>query len=498
MNVIDEAERAGMVSNGPMGAQVAKALQVAYLLKAARQRTFDGRVKMRLRQNVFLTATAGIGKSFVTDFFFGEICGAKNVFGEEGGDKRHARVAEDDGATTFEKWRGGATSSGGLIRPLILDCDIVVVTELFAVIGEHPRIDMGKVRKWGVLAEEGRMSVSLQKLDEMDDETFEEFARKAGTSITVSRRPRGYRFFSDAIYVVLTTPLEEEPKQKLRKCGFLGRFDNVDVELTREEELSYLREFGSAGMPNIEALRQKNEDIWNTKVCPIPYPPKELLDDYAQAWLVKQADDISSAANISPLQVATLRDIGNVARLMAASALARIFAARKPGDRSPIESISYEKKDADFAIAYLTKHLNNLRISALDGEMSRLFDGIPDTAHYAMKRTLLEEIDEGDRQREKLPKLGRVEVFLAFCKEMGTSDGTAKNYLSAFRKAKLIKGGKYGENTFTLTNDAYAKKCMATPLPKQKAVAQPKLKGNPQNAGVKKPAKMEVLDAVER
>lgn len=456
---IKMAEDIGRRSNGTLGAQILKALQIAFVLRATRKARFSGRMKMRLRGSVLITAVPGVGKSFVVDFFFKEICGARNPILANNHNLEAPRVIDDDGEGSWESWRGGATSRGKLIEPLILSGDFIVLTEMSSVTGEGRTLDIKRVRRLGTLVEEGRMTVTMNKLHEMDDDEFREFAEAAREvpGMHVSTRPRAYAFESDAVYVICTTPIGEKDLVQLKKAGFPGRFDCVEVELERHEEVNIIRDFGKFGQIDVSALKALNEDIWNTPVKEVPYPPAELLDDLAQKWLAEQADEISSASNTSPLDIVTLRDLGHIARLMAAHALARIFASRERGDRTPIETLEYTREDADFAKDYLTKHLNSLRITSLEHEKAVAFDAIPDTGHRAMKKTLLEQFDEGS-DRSELPTTGLIETFLKECKKMELSEQTAKNYLSMFRKANLIKGGKYGDKEFTVTNSAYVTK----------------------------------------
>jgi hypothetical protein len=460
---IKEAERIGRLSNGPTGGLALRAIEISYILRCTRQSTFAGDIPMRLRQGVLLIAPAGIGKSYVTDFFFGKMCGAYNIMRPDSNLKwngKSPRVIDDDGETTWEAWRGGCTTSGEPIRPLALDGDFVVLTELTTIIGEGSKLDVTRARKVGILAEEGRMTVKQLKFNEMDEESFSKFVEAAkaydkpeqGRRFYVSTDPRGYSFQTPVSFVMCTTPpSSQEDVKKLNACGFYSRFDLVDGDTTFDEELELIGNFGRHKSPDVGNMRKVNEDMWHTKFCPIPYPPDALMLDYAQKWLQDQTREISTASNVRPISVSNLRTVGTLARLMAAHAIARIFESRQPGDRNPVESISYSKADADFAISYLTRHMDRLRLTTLDDEKSKMFDDIPDVAHSMMKATLAHEWNYNDGT----PLCGKAEDFISFHKQYGVSEGTARNYLTRFRKAGIITGGKYGEKLFHVSNRPY-------------------------------------------
>jgi hypothetical protein len=456
-NALLTAEAVGQASNGIFGGLVLRGCEVAFLLAATRKAKFSGRCQMRLNQSVLIQAVAGIGKSFVADFFFGQCCGVHNMLRPASRRTgKEPRLIEDDGQGSWARWRGGVNTYGEPIKPLILDADFVLVGELGAVIGEDRNLNIERVRGFGTLVEERRMSVSFNKLYDLDEETFAEFAKNTkayGYQITLD--PRGYSFTTNASFIVLTTPLDEASLKKLKKAGFISRFDNLHIELANDEQLDVLRDFGRRGLPDASVLRALNQDVWNTEFKDIPYPPMELMEDYIQDWLCKETAEISGTSHAQPLEVANLRDVGNLARLMAAHAISRLFASREVGDRSPVETLTYTKADADFAKAYLQAHMNNLRIQAVGNDTAKVFDGIPEKAHQAMKETLLENADE---DVEGLPTIGTVDLFYERCKKLGLSQGTAANYFSMFRTSKLVRGGRYSNKTFVITNETYLTK----------------------------------------
>jgi hypothetical protein len=434
------AQTCGLASNGFVGRKVFLGMEVMFILRATRKPTFSGRMPgMRLRHNVILTGPPGVGKSFMCEAFYEKACNAANLMGSKAWAGGRPRVFFVEGEASWEKMRGGATSSGEPIRPAVLDADFVHLTEMNTVFGEHPRQDMKLIRKYGVLAEERRMTVSFKMMDEMDKETAKEFAEscKDWENFEFSLDPRGYTFWSDAAHSICTTILDEEHERKLRDSGYLSRFDVLSIESTNSEQIEMLENFGRGSPPDYGELAAINADIWHTKFCDIDYPPDELLGADAQAWLVREVERISKEFGLPPLAFANLRDIGHLARLMAASAISRIFEKRERGDRSPVTSIPYGKEDVAFAKWYVQAHLGRLRLQLSDSRRTMEYDA-PRDAVSALADAVKAAI--GDDVHYELNDIGvglrdyRAIVVGKYKK----NEGTAKNYCIALRKAGLV------------------------------------------------------------
>jgi hypothetical protein len=453
-NPIRLAQACGDISGGFAARQIYTAMEVMFILGATRQMKFVNGPAMRLRQNVFIEGPPGIGKSFAADTFYEKCCGAIDIMARSALQSKAKTsrpvLIQQSGGMTFEKMRGSCTTDGRPIMPALIDGNFVNLTEMNAVFGEPPRIDMKQIRLFGMLTEEGKMTVSLLKMDEWSVEEAEAFAdlMRDNPNYIFSVSPRGYTFYTQASFSVCTTELDPETRRILRQCGFLSRFDHVKTEMTLGEQLEFLDSFGGARKPPFEAMQAINQDIWNSRFCPIPYPPDELLHGYVQKWIVEQAKEISSGGG-QPLHAVNLRDIGNAARLMAAHAIARIFEARQRGDRSRVDAIHYTKDDADFAIWYLQPHFNNLKMNgAVAGDASEggEWDGTSNIEQKALV-AYLKHVFDG----EVLPHNIKLQDFVKFASKGGVpTEKTVKNYISKLSKARILTRGRYGSGTATV------------------------------------------------
>lgn len=475
-NPIGMAERCGHVDGGRIGEIIMRHLQVMYILAAGGHPNFTkGPADVRLRQHVAIVGPAGLRKSYFSKRFLTEATGGKSIMRHE--PTPHApSYLTVDGGITFERLRGSCTSSGKIIMPLFREADFLYFPELDAYLGGKGPGRDEKIGKLKEILESGLGSAAILKMHEWDDEKAKEFEEKVAgmTGFWYNRALKAFEYQVDAPAIACTTHEDLMKTATTEDAAFITRFDPVRMELTNAEMIHAIRNLPTFRV-SWDPLKAINLDIWNSPVRNVPYPPDAMMQrvyDYCLDLFEKAAQE----ADVSIQSLANSRHVGDMARYMAASAIARVFERRWrdgiPSGKtlgSPIETITYSEADFEFA-----KQCFGLRVPFLNAEVAEALSKDPDvkknSGGMTAAKTLLKDYvahlatAEGVEWPEQIEKFD----FVQFCCKGGLAEKTVQNYLSMLRKAGILAGGKWGGNRMSVDNSFLTIRCgLANPhLPK--------------------------------
>lgn len=414
LNVTVEIRRAGMERFRKPGSIYLPQLQVTHILKCLGHPHYTDNAGVRLRRHALLYGPTGAVKTTCIKRFLLDYAGSCDVAVPNDAAVRGLVPTHLDfggQGMSWERIRGGSTSEGKFIPPLLREADYYVSGELFSFLGRNPARQGDRVEVLNEILEEGRVTVALNKMFHMSDKA------KAALEETLESE-RGVHF--NAYHAMLAYDVEgvflsasrfftSKEKEMITDSGLWSRLNPTEWRPSDAEDATYRRkQFGKEDTGLTARILDWNIRAWQTEFTEVPYPPEEMVDalmgHYHETY-----DRVRAETGLRIEEIGNTRDTTDAAQLLTAHAAMRTMNEKDWLKKGPVPTIHYIDEDLEWAVAFSQPRLNTLYDTLLgtnetdpkldearntlvsyvaqrDGDYPDILEGTPFTEFYAKEQ----------------------------------------------------------------------------------------------------------------
>lgn len=368
MSLVEETTEAMSSRYTMPGRAYGPPMQIAHLLKCLKRTGYDDNPGIRLRQHVLLFGPKGFSKSSSSRYFLTTLAGCVDPLTRDGraalakGD--HPRFAAWKNGAGMERLRGTTDAIGIPVDPLLQKIDWLYSPELMSTLGHAPQTRGDRMDMLNGWLEEGDVLVFLTKMTNMPIEERREVARQ----LRAQNKPYYYdaedcSISYDAHFSFLgcTRFLDAKLMAELLASGYWERHVISELAPSRSQMEAYANNKFGPSLPaeRIDAIRQRNLDLWRTKFVEVNMPPAALVTKTITHYN-GMLRVVCESLGADFTKEVNGRDDLDVIHLITAAAVDRLSMSRQPGDVSPVASLEYTDGDAKQAVEWLKPKLMHI------------------------------------------------------------------------------------------------------------------------------------------
>jgi hypothetical protein len=248
--------------------------------------------------------------------------------------------------TSWERLQGSINNSGEVVLPIILDCDYLLLPEMFSFLGSDKRVQRNKCNKLNEVLEERSMTnnqVQIAGLD-LDEDELESYRQKG---LHINPEKGTWHFNAECTVWSATRPLDQGESQRLRDLGYLDRYNIAHWKGPSNElrgAMDFERELEEDWQGRRELYEFNMHKLWGTSCKNIKKPPRHDCQNAARK-ANKYADGFETVTGVPTRDTRTHRYKAAVYQLLTACAWERTVMEHGEEGALTVDELEYKNTD---------------------------------------------------------------------------------------------------------------------------------------------------------